>query len=319
MYSNKKEVKVSSYVLNAMLVTVSAFVFFIMLIASLDYSLKVKVCKQTIAELEEELEDTVNNKPTDRVVPGKAKFDNPVAFNSFNTSGWYTELGKKECSLSFYNITGIQLYFMDYVYGDTKFETEDDLNKDVKSKLESLPNIDNSMVVYRYSTSYDYPSPYSYYSRDLTYYGKNVSSYLTADDLTIINYYFNNASNLWDYEDRDIKMWSTIGDKIINGYTVGETESSNMEDTIQGYIDALNVMRSITIVCAIFAIIFGALLVLGVVNIYKNVKLSHKQIEAEIGLQEARAVKEILEADIESFVDSNEELVRKYTDMEVEI
>ena len=48
MYSNKKEVKVSSYVLNAMLVTVSAFVFFIMLIASLDYSLKVKVCKQTI-------------------------------------------------------------------------------------------------------------------------------------------------------------------------------------------------------------------------------------------------------------------------------
>lgn len=310
----KKEVKKSSYIINGILLCASLYMFMAMLFSTFSGKGEVKYYKTAMEECEAKLEQLENNKPEDKHVPGKPKLSNPEAFNSFNTSGRYVDADKDACSLSFYNTTGIQLYFMDYDYGETKFETEEDIRKAVRSKIESLQNIDNSLVIYSYDTSYDYTSPYYYYSGELIYYGKNVAEYLTPDDLNRIAYYFENAYDIFGWENRDVKMWSAIGDEIVNGHVVKNTEISDLQENIRYYEGQISTLKSVALVCGILVVVSLAFSVLFIFNIYKNVKLSRRLIEAEIELKEARATKEILEADVDRFTDVDEELVNKYSE-----
>lgn len=273
--------------------------------------------KYAMSVTKDEIKDFNENLVIGETIPGKDKFDNPEPFNSFNTSGRFTNDGLDKCSLSFYNLTGIQLYFMEYEYGDTIFTSEEEIQKDVKSKIETLDNIDNSIVIYEYNTDFDYKSPYAYYSMEMFYYGKNVANYLTANDLNVIEYYTNNAYDLWSYDERATKMWSTIGDKIVNGYVVESTEREDLEWRVEYYEDECSTYMNVALVCGLLTVIFGFLSVFGTVTIIRNIKLKHEQMEADIELKEALATKEILEADIDYLVSEEEEiLMDKYSNEE---
>lgn len=309
----QKQIKKKSYVGSIILILVGLYLFATFLTSTLDAINDYDDYKYSISKTKDEIEEWDKNPQIGETIPGKPKLDNPEPFNSFNTSGRFTNDGLDKCSLGFYNLTGIQLYFMEYEYGKTKFESESEIQADVKSKIETLDNVENSIVVYEYNTDYDYKDKYAYYSMELFYYGKNVANYLTANDLNIIEYYVNNAYDLWSYDERDTKMWATIGDKIINGYTVEPTVRSDLEFSIEYYEDECTAYRNVALVCGLLTAISGFLAIFGIITIIRNVRLNHKQIKADIELKEAIATKEILSADIDELVSKeDEDLINKY-------
>lgn len=250
-------------------------------------------------------------------IAGRSQIDNPTEFNNMCTTGRYnynTDLVTG--AMSFYKDTGIQLYFLSFDFGKEKFETEELLRFQIKNELSSIDNLPYSIVLYDYSTDYDYDEEYYYASSDNLYFGNAVSKYLSTEDIQMINYYIDNAYDLWDYQNRDSELWITVGKNIANGYDIGkitgEQEYTTIDDQIDYYKDELYVSAGIGLTAGVASVVGLILMVLGVVSIIKNKKDEAERRKAEIEYINARATKDILEADMEYMDD----LVDKYIEEE---
>lgn len=310
------ETKKKSYVGSIIGIVIGVLLFSIYFSAQSSVKSDIRNYEASIEEMERGITEAENSPEIGTVVEGKEPLDNPKPFNNFNTSGRYDDRAYDESALSFYNLTGIQLYFMEFKYGTEKFETEAAIQQDVQSKLMELDNIENSIVTYTYTTDYDYKSPYYYSVYDAMYYGENVSKYLTPKDLEVINYYVSNAYDLWSFEEREFKMWTSIGDKIVNGYTVDAVERNDLEYNINYYENRIGELRSVNKINISFTIAFGALIVLCSIILFRNIRINRRYDVAQVELKEAQAIKEILEADIEPIETEDDKLVAKYLNTE---
>lgn len=254
-------------------------------------------------------------------IPPKSKMENPEPYNNMNMIGSSSLGSYSNGAVAFYNTTGIQLYFIEFDFGYEEFETEQDLRYRIEDEFMQLDNIDNSIVIYSYSTEHDYDSKYSYYGYEEVYYGDNVTKYLSPDDLQMINFYKRHAYDLWDYETRDSQTWITIGNMISNGYNTAEYQNINIEsyDELDAEVNRSILTRLIVslVISLIIASIGFLLIILGVMRIRRNNKYNDKIDQVEIDYHEARITKEILEADIEDIVSEEEKyLMDKYYDEE---
>lgn len=257
---------------------------------------------------------------TDRVfIEGKEPMENPEPFNNMLTSGRYENYQSDYVAgaMSFYNNTGIQLYFLEFDFGKTKFETEMELKERIKSEFSRVDNLNNSLVIYEYSTDYDYDEDYYYYSNDNIYFGPNVAKYLSPEDIQMINYIIDNAYDLWSYENRKSQMWITIGKNISNGYYLDDYDESSStyakedrEFKLGYYKENMSFNITMCIASAVIWLIGFFLILSGFIGSIKRRELEAARVQAEIDYINARATKDILEADIK-YVD---DLVDKYTD-----
>ena len=253
-----------------------------------------------------------NKNDVGRNIPAKAKINNPEEYNSINLTGSYAYRDYSSGAAAFYSATGIQLYFMDFDFGSEKFENESELRNRLKNEISKLENISNSIVVYSYSTDYDYKDKYYYYGYDEFYYGENVTQYLTADDLQMINFYNKYAYELYEYETRDSQVWIEIGNNLSQGYNTArykdlKSSSDEIDAGMVGYL-------IISLVTNLIILPIGVILVIsGLRKIKKNNLYNQRLDEAIIEYHKAKATKEILEADLDEIVnEETEELINTY-------
>lgn len=269
---------------------------------------------------EETLAQDVEQVEVERIfIEGKEPMNNPEPFNNMLTSGRYDYYQSDYATgaMSFYNNTGIQLYFLEFDFGKEKFESEAKIKEQVKSKINETINLDNSLIIYEYSTDYDYDEDYYYYSNDNMYFGSNVAKYLSTEDVQMINYIIDNAYDLWEYKNRNSQIWITAGKNVAKGYYLSDYDENNSvsakedrEFRLELYKDNMSFNLKMCIISSLIWIVGFMLILSGFLNSIKRRKLEAARVQAEIDYINARATKDILEADIK-YVD---DLVDKYID-----
>lgn len=283
-------------------IIVGIFLITISLTGTINTAFELSVNKERISRSAEMAKQEVVGKE----IPAKPKMENPEPYNSMNTRGYASSRNYSDGAMAFYRTTGIQLYFIDFDFGYEEFETEADLRNRIKDEILQLDNINNSMVMYSYTTDHDYKSKYYYSGYDEVYYGDNVTKYLSSDDLQMINFYKQNAYDLWDYDTRDSQVWITAGDMLANGYNTADYQNIKLESYNE--IDA-GILSYLTFALIIYLVILvsGLLLVItGFRRIRKNSKYNDSLDKAEIDYYEAKVTREILEADINELVTEEE-------------
>lgn len=269
---------------------------------------------------EEMLAQDVEQVEVERIfIEGKEPMNNPEPFNNMLTSGRYDYYQSDYATgaMSFYNNTGIQLYFLEFDFGKEKFESEAKIKEQVKSKINETINLDNSLIIYEYSTDYDYDEDYYYYSNDNMYFGSNVAKYLSTEDVQMINYIIDNAYDLWEYKNRNSQIWITAGKNVAKGYYLSDYDENNSvsakedrEFRLELYKDNMSFNLKMCIISSLIWIVGFMLILSGFLNSIKRRKLEAARVQAEIDYINARATKDILEANMEYMDD----LVDKYID-----
>lgn len=251
---------------------------------------------------------------------GSERMDNPNAFvsNCYIGSG-YKQERMFTGATDLYKRTGIQLYYVDMDYGLEKFESEKDIVNDIiTNEIETLAGIDYSIVVYSYSTDYDYNEDYYYSSDDMFYYGKEVMNYLTSDQLSMIRYYWDNGYDLFGYDDCENQVWCMVAKCISEGFDLDTYTTDRkvlvtdyQQNKVNNYAEDI---REYTTKVYLYLAVAVATLILSIVVIVREIKLHKLELqkkEAEVKLTEAMADKVILESDVE-FLKDTEDLVSKY-------
>lgn len=263
------------------------------------------------------LKEEMSNAPTSGFIEGKEALENPHKFDSMFYKGKYDHQSQYlSGATSLYKNLGIQLYVWDFYFTET-FASKEALEAEIQKSINSLDNLDYSIVYYSYSTEADYDEPGYYYASDCVYYGDTVLDYLSPEDIQLLQYYIKNAYNLWSYEDnRESNVWVAFSEDVMNGYdrnAMGSTQSSYKDQylwDLDYYNEQIGYSIVQGIICAVLTLIGLALIVTGAFTLRKATKLEHERIEAEIELKKAEATARILEADIPDY---DESLINKYT------
>jgi hypothetical protein len=249
---------------------------------------------------------------------GKEKLDNPYSFDTvicIGNDNYQSRIIAGATSL--YNNTGIQLYYAYYDYGKAEFTSRTEIQKETISQIESLENSDYSIIVYEYSTDYDYGDKYYYYAYDCFYYGSKVRDYLSTSDLKLIEYYYQNAYNIWDYSNRESEMWTTVGSNIKDGYSLNAIKEKYdpvvNENMISYYEDDIASAKTRLGVYTVASIISLTVLFLRIFRNAKLRKLENEKKQAEIELMKSQATANILNTPMQDLVNSKaDEILNKY-------
>ena len=133
----------------------------------------------------------------------------------------------------------------------------------------------------------------------------------------MINYIIDNAYDLWEYKNRNSQIWITAGKNVAKGYYLSDYDENNSvsakedrEFRLELYKDNMSFNLKMCIISSLIWIVGFMLILSGFLNSIKRRKLEAARVQAEIDYINARATKDILEADIK-YVD---DLVDKYID-----
>lgn len=245
--------------------------------------------------------------------PAKQKIDNPFPFDSNCVKG--KEYGQDKVvggALELYNKTGIQLYYYYINYGKQKFASKEEAGDAALRKVKSLENSAYSIVIYQYETDYEYKEDGYLYSCDNFFYGDEVAKVLSANDLTVLRYLYQNAYNLFpDYSTREMNIWKTFAKYISEGYDYNKvvnevSDTSYYSDSNADYY--LNTKHEYIVIGVVSSIIALICLIVIIESIVRIIKLG----KAEEEYIKAKADREILEADIAPMRSSVDDLIDKY-------
>lgn len=247
----------------------------------------------------------------------KQRMDNPNSFVSecgydYDRGVPYNMDGIRSGAKVLYDKTGIQLYVLEYGFENvSSIQSNADLTDyTIKYIKENIPNSEYIMAVVSSTgpvkpREEDRDYDVNYWIYNYFYYGDKVVNYLTDSDLNQINYIYTHSYNWYtDSSTRDYEMWKDISDYIVNGYV----DLGGQNNVISKTFGALNA-------------IFKGLGILGLAIIlwcicsivYLSLKIAACEAE-ERGYQQARATREILEANIRPIDNPDTEaLIREYS------